>query len=119
MTGYIYNKLFIVVVFILMFVGVNLTFFPLHFAGLHGYPRKYLDYPDVYTVWNVVSSYGSLLRVFALFMFIFLLVESLFSYRLVLVDNFSNRRPEYSYSRYVFGHSYQSDVYFSRRSLKN
>lgn len=107
-----------VVVFFLMFLGVNLTFFPLHFAGLHGYPRKYLDYPDVYSVWNVISSYGSLLRVFALFVFIFLLLESYFSYRLILLDNFYNSRPEYRYSSYVFGHSYQCDVYFSSSSLK-
>nr|BAV82628.1 cytochrome c oxidase subunit I [Angiostrongylus costaricensis] len=118
MSGCVYNKLFMVVVFILMFVGVNLTFFPLHFAGLHGYPRKYLDYPDIYSVWNVVSSFGSLLSVFALFMFIFLLLESFFSYRLVLMDNYYNSSPEYSYSSYVFGHSYQSEIYFSSSNLK-
>lgn len=49
-TGYVYDKMMMRSVFILMFIGVNLTFFPLHFAGLHGYPRKYLDYPDVYSV---------------------------------------------------------------------
>nr|YP_009742085.1 cytochrome c oxidase subunit I [Angiostrongylus mackerrasae]QID77468.1 cytochrome c oxidase subunit I [Angiostrongylus mackerrasae] len=118
MTGYVYNKLYMVVVFFLMFLGVNLTFFPLHFAGLHGYPRKYLDYPDVYSVWNVVSSFGSLISVFALFMFIFLLLESFFSYRLTLLDNYYNSSPEYSYSSYVFGHSYQSEVYFSSSGLK-
>lgn len=104
--------------FFLMFLGVNLTFFPLHFAGLHGYPRKYMDYPDVYSVWNVISSFGSLISVFALFMFIFLLLESFFSYRLVLLDNYYNRSPEYSYRSYVFGHSYQSEIYFRRRGLK-
>lgn len=49
-TGYVYDKLMMSSVFFLMFVGVNLTFFPLHFAGLHGFPRKYVDYPDVYSV---------------------------------------------------------------------
>nr|BAV82596.1 cytochrome c oxidase subunit I [Angiostrongylus cantonensis] len=118
MTGCVYNKLYMVVMFFLMFLGVNLTFFPLHFAGLHGYPRKYLDYPDVYSVWNVISSFGSLVSVFALFMFIFLLLESFFSYRLLLLDNYYNSSPEYSYSSYVFGHSYQSEIYFSSSSLK-
>jgi len=49
-TGYLFDKFLMFVVFFLMFFGVNLTFFPLHFAGMHGYPRKYLDYPDVYCV---------------------------------------------------------------------
>ena len=99
-------------------MGVNLTFFPLHFAGLHGYPRKYLDYPDVYSVWNIISSFGSLVRVFGLFMFIFMLLDSYYSYRVLLFDNYYNRSPEYSYRSYVFGHSYQSEVYLRVSSLK-
>jgi heme/copper-type cytochrome/quinol oxidase subunit 1 len=84
----------------------------LHFAGLHGYPRKYLDYPDTYSLWNILSSYGSILSTFALFLFIYLLLESFLSYRLVLSDSFTNSSPESSYSNYVFGHSYLSEVYF-------
>jgi len=49
-TGYLFDKFLMFVVFFIMFFGVNLTFFPLHFAGIHGYPRKYLDYPDVYCI---------------------------------------------------------------------
>nr|YP_007183184.1 cytochrome c oxidase subunit I [Dictyocaulus viviparus]AFV32103.1 cytochrome c oxidase subunit I [Dictyocaulus viviparus] len=117
-TGLSYNKLYMFVVFFLMFVGVNLTFFPLHFVGLQGFPRKYMDYPDVYSNWNIVSSFGSIISVFGLFLFLFLLLESFYSYRVLLMDNFYNSSPEFSYSSYVFGHSYQSEMFFSSGVLK-
>lgn len=53
-----------------------------------------------------------MLSTFALFLFIYLLLESFMSYRLVLNDYFVNSSPENSYSNYVFGHSYQSEIYF-------
>lgn len=117
-TGLVYDKMIMSVVFVLIFFGVNLTFFPLHFAGLHGYPRKYLDYPDIYSVWNIFASYGSIISIFALFLFIFVLLESFIGQRLLLTDYHINSRPEFSSRGYVFGHSYQSEIFYSSTILK-
>ena len=82
--GLILNSKWLKVQFFLMFIGVNLTFFPQHFLGLRGIPRRYSDYPDSYICWNLVSSIGSLISMLRTFYFFFIIWESFVSFRLII-----------------------------------
>ena len=57
--------------FWITFVGVNLTFFPMHFSGLAGMPRRIPDYPDAFAGWNVISTYGSYISAVGVLVFLF------------------------------------------------
>jgi cytochrome c oxidase subunit 1 len=61
------------------FAGVNVTFFPQHFLGLQGMPRRIGDYPDAFAGWNLISSYGSIISVLATFLFLFIVFKQLTS----------------------------------------
>lgn len=70
-SGYMYSEFIGKLHFWVMFVGVNLIFFPQHFLGLAGMPRRYIDYPDAYAGWNLVSSYGSYISAVGVLIFLF------------------------------------------------
>jgi cytochrome c oxidase subunit 1 len=76
-TGRTYNEVYGKIHFWLMFVGVNLTFFPMHFLGLAGIPRRIPDYPDAYAGWNAFASYGSILSAVASVFFFYLVYDGL------------------------------------------
>ena len=70
-TGYMYSEKIAHLHFWVTFVGVNMVFFPQHFLGLAGMPRRYIDYPEVYAGWNQISSYGSYLSAVGVLIFLF------------------------------------------------
>ena len=75
-SGYMYNETIGKLHFYVTFIGVNLVFFPQHFLGLAGMPRRYIDYPDAFAGWNLVSSYGSYISGFGVIIFLFGMVEA-------------------------------------------
>jgi cytochrome c oxidase subunit I len=72
MTGYQYNEMLAKWHFWTTFIGVNLTFFPMHFLGLAGMPRRIPDYPDAFAGWNMVATVGSLISAISAVLFVYI-----------------------------------------------
>nr|YP_010437810.1 cytochrome c oxidase subunit I [Neurobasis chinensis]UTB53942.1 cytochrome c oxidase subunit 1 [Neurobasis chinensis] len=86
-TGMTMNNNLLKTQFTTMFVGVNLTFFPQHFLGLAGMPRRYSDYPDAYTTWNIMSTLGSSISMVSVIMLMFIVWEAMVAQRQVMSPN--------------------------------
>jgi len=76
MTGLMYHEILGKIHFFTFFIGVNITFFPMHFLGLNGMPRRIPDYPDAFLLWNQVASFGSFISAGATILFFFIVAEA-------------------------------------------
>jgi len=89
--GYQYNEFLGKLQFWLFFIGVNVTFFPMHFLGLSGMPRRYADYPDIFKNWNYIASIGSMISLVSAILFIYIIYRQ-FTDKIVAINWF---KPEY------------------------
>jgi len=87
-SGKTYNEVLGQIHFWTLFIGVNLTFFPMHFMGLAGMPRRIPDYPDAFTGWNYISSWGSIISIVSSLLFIYILFDLLSKQELTLANNY-------------------------------
>lgn len=107
LTGISINTLYLKVHFFVMFIGVNLTFFPQHFLGLAGMPRRYADYPDSYISWNVISSIGRIISFLATLGFIFCLWEAIIMKRRNIFSLNLSSNIEWNHPQPPADHSYE------------
>ncbi len=76
-TGLRYPEILGKIHFCLFFIGVNVTFFPMHFLGLAGMPRRVPDYPDAFAGWNAIASFGSYISAISVVVFFYIIYVTL------------------------------------------
>jgi len=126
-TGLKYSEHYARIHFWLTFIGVNMTFFPMHFLGLAGMPRRIPDYPDIYAGWNYISSVGSLISVFGVFIFLFLILHMVFKWDFIYkvkegyifqLNIITINEIEYDLDR-LYTYIYPKFDFFNNLSFKN
>jgi cytochrome c oxidase subunit 1 len=88
-----------------LFFGVNITFFPIHFLGVQGIPRRYRDYSRRFSYWHSVATLGRVLSIVATLLLFFIWWESLSSKRIILSLNWKNVFIDLNYKWPVLLHS--------------
>ncbi|MFA5581042.1 MAG: cytochrome c oxidase subunit I [Paracoccaceae bacterium] len=94
MSGRQYPEFWAHVHFWMMFIGANLTFFPQHFLGRQGMPRRYIDYPEAFAYWNKISSYGAFLSFASFILFIGIIAYTLWAGKRVTENNYWNEHAD-------------------------
>ena len=79
LTGLTYSEFLAQLHFWVFFVGVNMVFFPMHYLGVAGMPRRIPDYPDAFYIFNKIASWGSYISAFSLIIFALVLIDAFFS----------------------------------------
>jgi cytochrome c oxidase subunit 1 len=75
-SGSIYSEVLVNFDFWTTFIGVNVCFFPMHFLGLAGMPRRIPDYPDAYNSWNTIASLGSFITMASTAFFVYVIFDT-------------------------------------------
>ncbi|MEO0863109.1 MAG: cbb3-type cytochrome c oxidase subunit I, partial [Pseudomonadota bacterium] len=94
MSGRQYSEFWGKVQFFTFFVGANITFFPQHFLGRQGMPRRYIDYPEAFAFWNEVSTWGAFLAFASFVLFIGIVFHTIFAGRRITENNYWNEHAD-------------------------
>nr|BAH86186.1 cytochrome c oxidase subunit I [Branchiostoma belcheri] len=114
-TGFTLQEAWTKIHFFVMFTGVNLTFFPQHFLGLAGMPRRYSDYPDAYTIWNVISSLGSIISLGSVIFFLFILWEGFSAQRKAVPASHTSHSAEWLMGCPPLFHTHEELPFISKK----
>lgn len=86
-------------------IGVNLTFFPQHFLGLIGIPRRYSDFLDSIYIWNFISSIGSLITFFSIILILYIFIESFLINKIIFIFERNINNAEFLFFSPINNHT--------------
>lgn len=89
-------------------IGVNITFFPQHFLGLIGIPRRYSDFVDSIYIWNFISSFGSLITFFSIIIILYMLLERFIINKMIFILERNINNTEFLFFTPINNHTIES-----------